>query len=332
MTRQNLSTGTTANDGTGDTLRSAAIKINANFVELYKTFGGDSDIIAQNVLFDSTGILFGDSADADQLKLTIAPLSANRIATLPDVTGEVVIDVATQTLTNKTLTSPVMTTPQINDTSADHQYIFAVSELAADRTITLPLLSGDDEVTFNQHTQTLTNKTLSTPVLNSPTIATKISDTNGAELMLVTATASAINEITIANAATGAAPSLTASGGDGNVNLNLSSKGSGAVNVNKLSYTQVVQTADGVVSNTASFVMFNKATALSATLANGGTTGEIKYLANQNTGLVTVIPFSFAQGSSFSIAQNGATQIIWGGANWYIVGGADSANTYISIT
>ena len=53
-----------------------------------------------------------------------------------------------QTLTNKTLTSPVVTTPQINDTSADHQYVFAVSELAADRTVTLPLLTGNDEFTF----------------------------------------------------------------------------------------------------------------------------------------------------------------------------------------
>ena len=34
-----------------------------------------------------------------------------------------------ETLTNKTLTSPVLTTPQINDTSSDHQYVFAVSEL-----------------------------------------------------------------------------------------------------------------------------------------------------------------------------------------------------------
>tara|TARA_Y100000034_G_scaffold19490_2_gene22022 strand:- start:3060 stop:5270 length:2211 start_codon:yes stop_codon:yes gene_type:complete len=65
-----------------------------------------------------------------------------------------------QTLTNKTLTSPVITTPQINDTSADHQYVFAVSELAADRTVTLPLLTGNDEFTFNAHTQTLTNKTI----------------------------------------------------------------------------------------------------------------------------------------------------------------------------
>ena len=62
---------------------------------------------------------------------------------------------ATETLSNKTLT-----TPQINDTSANHQYIFGVSELAADRTITLPLLTGNDTFTFNAFDATLTNKTI----------------------------------------------------------------------------------------------------------------------------------------------------------------------------
>ena len=47
----------------------------------------------------------------------------------------------TETLTNKTLTAP-----QINDTSSDHQYILGVSELASDRTITLPLLAGNDRL------------------------------------------------------------------------------------------------------------------------------------------------------------------------------------------
>jgi|TARA_Y100000310_G_scaffold238070_1_gene241417 hypothetical protein len=46
------------------------------------------------------------------------------------------------------LSSIVLTTPQINDTSADHQYIFGVAELTADRTISLPLLTGDDTFAF----------------------------------------------------------------------------------------------------------------------------------------------------------------------------------------
>lgn len=73
----------------------------------------------------------------------------------------------TQTLTNKTITSPtitgatiVATSVQINDTSADHQYILAVNELTADRTITLPLLTGNDDFVFEDHTQTITNKNI----------------------------------------------------------------------------------------------------------------------------------------------------------------------------
>jgi len=62
--------------------------------------------------------------------------------------------------TNLALTSPILTTPQINDTSSDHQYIFAVSELIADRTVTLPLLTGNDTFTFNAFAATLTNKSI----------------------------------------------------------------------------------------------------------------------------------------------------------------------------
>lgn len=40
------------------------------------------------------------------------------------------------------------------------QYIIAVSELAADRNINLPILADSDTFVFNDHTQTLTNKTL----------------------------------------------------------------------------------------------------------------------------------------------------------------------------
>jgi hypothetical protein len=78
--------------------------------------------------------------------------------------SEVVTLNGVQILTNKTITGL-----QINDTSADHQYILAVSELAADRTITLPLLAGDDVFVFASHVQTLAGKTFTLP---------KISDTS----------------------------------------------------------------------------------------------------------------------------------------------------------
>ena len=60
MTRQNINTGAAANDGTGDTLRSAGTKINSNFIELYNFLGaeGDSSTLASRVKFQDSAIVF----------------------------------------------------------------------------------------------------------------------------------------------------------------------------------------------------------------------------------------------------------------------------------
>ena len=76
-------------------------------------------------------------------------------------------------------------------------------------------------LTTAANTQTLTNKTLT-----SPKIGTSILDTNGNELVLLTATGSAVNEFTLANAATGAGPTLSSTG-ETNVDINITPKGSG---------------------------------------------------------------------------------------------------------
>ena len=101
-------------------------------------------------------------------------------------------------------------------------------------------------------TETLTNKTLT-----SPAIGTSILDTNGNELFKLTATSSAVNEITYANAATGNKPTFTASGGDTNIGVSIQPKGSGTVTIDALTFPagdgssgQVLQT-DG--SGTLSF-------------------------------------------------------------------------------
>ena len=54
-------------------------------------------------------------------------------------------------------------------------------------------------------------------------------DTNGNELLKVTATASAVNEVTLANAATGGTPTFTASGDDTNIGMKFVGKGTGEV-------------------------------------------------------------------------------------------------------
>ncbi len=73
-------------------------------------------------------------------------------------------------------------------------------------------------------TETLTNKTLT-----SPKIGTSLLDTNGNELAKVTATSSAVNEFTIANAATGNGPTFSSTGDDSNIDINITPKGTGDV-------------------------------------------------------------------------------------------------------
>ena len=85
---------------------------------------------------------------------------------------------------------------------------------------TLPAGLGDVTLTG---TQTLTNKTLT-----APKIGTSILDTSGNELVLLTATGSAVNEFTLANAASGAGPTLSSTG-ETNVDININPKGTGTL-------------------------------------------------------------------------------------------------------
>ena len=86
--------------------------------------------------------------------------------------GVVVGTTATQTLTNKTLTAPVLTGAGVDasivfegSTADAFETTLTVVDPTADNTITLPNTSGT--VTINDATQTLTNKTLTTATLGS---------------------------------------------------------------------------------------------------------------------------------------------------------------------
>lgn len=321
MARQNIAIGSTGNDGTGDTLRVAGGKINDNFAEIYTALGGDSASLSTGVTLTNAGIVFeGSVVDAYETTLEGGnPTSSDLTLTLPIAGTTIVSDTATQTLTNKTLTTPVLTSPQINDTTADHQYVFAVSELTADRTITLPLLTGDDEITFNDHTQTLTNKTLTSPVLNTAKIGTSLNDTNGAELIEVASVASAVNNIKVSNSATGNSPIVEAAGTDTNVNLNVSGKGTGAVGIQSaIQYNEETIVADGAMALTSPLTVFNSASPLAITLANGTQTGETKYFLNRGSATATITPTNLAGGSTVAVAANEAGFMMWSGFNWHL--------------
>ena len=79
------------------------------------------------------------------------------------------------------------------------------------------------------HTQTGAH--IASLPLTTPKITTSINDSAGNELFKVTATGSAVNEFTVANAATGNNPTFSATGGDSNIGIDVQPKGTGVFNI-----------------------------------------------------------------------------------------------------
>jgi len=148
MAKQIISTGSAANDGNGDTLRSAGTKINSNFSELYSKLGDGTDLSSQ-VSLGTDGIIFeGSTADAFETTLKVTdPTVADKTITLPNADGNVILDTATQTITNKniTMTDMVLDNTDISSTgsiaSNSNPYIRATG---ATYTATLDSPSGTD--------------------------------------------------------------------------------------------------------------------------------------------------------------------------------------------
>ena len=305
MTRQNINIGSSANDGTGDTLRTAGTKINQNFQEIYTQLGGDSSTLTTQVILKDSGgvgtIIFeGTSADSHETKLIATDPTADRTIALPNAAGNVVLDTATQTLTNKTLTTPT------------------IASITNGGTITIP--SGAGTIATIAGSQTFTNKTLTSPTINTPVIGTSLNDANGNEFIKFTTTGSAVNELTIANGASTTGPTLSATGGASNLNIIMTPKGTGSVELNKAAFSSSTITSNGAASAAATLIIGNKGSALAVSLADGTTVGEYKIFTNKGAGAMTVTPSNFAQGSTFALAQNDGCTCIWDGSNWFLVG------------
>ena len=87
-----------------------------------------------------------------------------------------------------------------------------------------------------------------------------INDENGNELFKLTATSSAVNEITYNNAATGNKPTLTASGDDTNIGVSIQPKGSGTVTIDALTFPAADGTSgQALVTNGSGTLSFDTA-------------------------------------------------------------------------
>ena len=188
------------------------------------------------------------------------PSSANLASAMTDETGTGLLVFGT---------SPSLTTPKvitsINDTNGNELIGLtatgsAVNEItvanaATGNAPTISATGGDTDVGITLTPKGTGRTTVTQLTTTSPRVLTAINDTNGNELIGVTATGSAVNEITVANAATGNNPVISATGGDTNIGITLTPKGTGAVKLSGLSYPTADGTANQVIKTNGSGVL-----------------------------------------------------------------------------
>lgn len=78
-----------------------------------------------------------------------------------------------------------------------------------------------------------------------------IIDSSGNEYIKFSKTASAVNEVTIINAATGSGPTIAATGGDTNAPITIAGKGTGAVKLGQATTTDIRLVADQPIADSA---------------------------------------------------------------------------------
>jgi hypothetical protein len=214
---------------TGENAGTWGTKTNANLQLAEQLLGGFLEVsiaggAGTTALDIDNGALTG-TAQQRVLKLS-GSITGNRIVTFPLLTEQFyIIENATSGAYTVQLKAASGSGATVTFATTDKSHKIVYLDGVATNTGVYDTGFGSGDVTLTG-TQTLTNKTLT-----SPKIGTSILDTNGNELFLLTATSSAVNELTYANAATGNNPSFTASG-ETNVGINLVPKGSGVLQGN----------------------------------------------------------------------------------------------------
>ena len=136
---------------------------------------------------------------------------------------------------------------------------------------------------FLSNTQTLINKTLTAPKITSTSY---IADSNGNRLIkFPSPVPSAVNEITVSNAAAGDAPSISATGGNTNIPFDIKTKGTGLFRTFVNGVISFV--VDGVTSAVNYIKITNSSTGNAPTIEPIGTDSNISInIKSKGTGTV----------------------------------------------
>ena len=343
MAYQSLGLGTSANDGTGDSLRTGGDKINDNFVEIY-TYLGDGSTLSSDAAVTET-------ATQTLTNKTITGTFTGNIT--GDVTGDVTGDLTGDVTGNVTgnLTGNVSTTSgnieldavthvvevmgggsdsggiKLNcEVNTHGQTIVAQPHSeSVTNTLTLPA-GGDQELVGTTDTQTLTNKTLTSPTIT------------GTGAIAGTFTGNITGDVTgdVTGDLTGDVTGNVTGDLTGNVTGNVTGDLTGNVTGNvdgQVILSEESQTGDGsttiVVDPTKGLeLLTSSASAEDATLANGTTVGQTitVLLESDGGGDVTLTPATFLNGSTIAFADAGdSATMVWTGTNgWAVIGSQGS--------
>jgi hypothetical protein len=274
---------------TGENAGTWGTKTNANLSLIEQLTGGFLEVsIAGSgtlALDIDNGALTG-TAQQRVIKLTGA-LTGSRIVTFPLLTENFyIIQNATTNAETVQLKAASGSGATVTFATDNKGYKLIYLDGVATNTGVFEATIGEaNEVTLTG-TQTLTNKTLT-----SPKIGTAILDTSGNELVLLTATGSAVNEFTLANAATGNGPILSATG-ETNVDINLNPKGTG-----------VLKSATAAVKIAGKETMWVPAAAMYSTTTNGADSAQVETTATRPDLNVFDFDASTKQYTQFTVAM-----------------------------
>ena len=288
----------TANDGTNPDIKEVALGIASVAADTTPQLGGDLDMNGQDIVTTS---------NAD-------------IELAPNGTGHVTV---------KGNDNQGAIQFNCENNSHGQQIKAAPHSESASNVLTIPSTGGDSTLVSDASTSTLTNKTLTAPKIAD---AGFIADANGNEQIIFQTTSSAVNELEVTNAATGNNPAIAASGGDTNVGLEFTAKGSGYIKFNDLAY--IPQQALTSSSNAVAWDVQAKPNAYHLTTENTTFSAptnsvegsficlEINYNGSHTIAFNTIFEFAASTAPTFT-STDGKTDILvfrYNGTVWQEVG------------